>query len=145
MPSLSPPGSPQSFSVVDQCNPAGSGSDLTGLVTEPNLSGRSHTLIFSSSSEVSALLVVGPHRPPHRRPGAAQRGFSQAAGLSEPTFNCECTGSARALRLKLRSFVLENQSGGSACAESAVVTSAVLSASAFGFLFSIPSAKRSVS
>ncbi|XP_051938753.1 neurabin-1 isoform X2 [Hippocampus zosterae] len=39
----------KSLSVIDDCNPAGAASDISGLVTEPNLSGRSHTLIFSSS------------------------------------------------------------------------------------------------
>ena len=47
----------QSFSVIDDSNPASPSSDISGLVAEPNLSGRSHTLIFSSS-EVSALLVA---------------------------------------------------------------------------------------
>ncbi|XP_054471987.1 neurabin-1 isoform X2 [Anoplopoma fimbria] len=39
----------KSFSVIDDSNPANPSSDLSGLVAEPNLSGRSHTLIFSSS------------------------------------------------------------------------------------------------
>ncbi|XP_078030629.1 uncharacterized protein ppp1r9ala isoform X2 [Epinephelus lanceolatus] len=39
----------KSFSVVDDSNPASPSSDISGLVAEPNLSGRSHTLIFSSS------------------------------------------------------------------------------------------------
>lgn len=47
----------QSFSFIDDSNPASPSSDISGLVAEPNLSGRSHTLIFSSS-EVSALIVV---------------------------------------------------------------------------------------
>ncbi|CAJ1079393.1 neurabin-1 isoform X1 [Xyrichtys novacula] len=38
-----------SFSVIDDSNPASPSSDISGLVAEPNLSGRSHTLIFSSS------------------------------------------------------------------------------------------------
>uniref|UniRef100_A0A8C3ATF0 Neurabin-1 n=1 Tax=Cyclopterus lumpus TaxID=8103 RepID=A0A8C3ATF0_CYCLU len=37
------------FSVIDDSNPANPSSDISGLVAEPNLSGRSHTLIFSSS------------------------------------------------------------------------------------------------
>ncbi|XP_029967339.1 neurabin-1 isoform X2 [Salarias fasciatus] len=39
----------KSFSVIDDSNPASPSSDTSGLVAEPNLSGRSHTLIFSSS------------------------------------------------------------------------------------------------
>ncbi|XP_037344329.2 neurabin-1 isoform X1 [Pungitius pungitius] len=38
-----------SFSVIDDSNPASPSSDASGLVAEPNLSGRTHTLIFSSS------------------------------------------------------------------------------------------------
>ncbi|XP_061736010.1 neurabin-1 isoform X1 [Nerophis ophidion] len=38
-----------SLSVIDDCNPASPSADISGLVAEPNLSGRSHTLIFSSS------------------------------------------------------------------------------------------------
>ncbi|XP_043987434.1 neurabin-1 isoform X3 [Gambusia affinis] len=38
-----------SFSVIDDSSPASPSSDISGLVAEPNLSGRSHTLIFSSS------------------------------------------------------------------------------------------------
>ncbi|KAK7939573.1 hypothetical protein WMY93_002899 [Mugilogobius chulae] len=38
-----------SLSVIDDCNPGSPSSDISGLVAEPNLSGRSHTLIFSSS------------------------------------------------------------------------------------------------
>ncbi|XP_056887185.1 neurabin-1 isoform X2 [Takifugu flavidus] len=38
-----------SFSFIDDSNPASPSSDISGLVAEPNLSGRSHTLIFSSS------------------------------------------------------------------------------------------------
>ncbi|XP_015821969.1 neurabin-2 isoform X1 [Nothobranchius furzeri] len=38
-----------SFSVIDDSNAASPSSDISGLVAEPNLSGRSHTLIFSSS------------------------------------------------------------------------------------------------
>ncbi|KAM9710733.1 neurabin-1 isoform 1-T1 [Menidia menidia] len=38
-----------SLSVIDDSNPASPSSDISGLVAEPNLSGRSHTLIFSSS------------------------------------------------------------------------------------------------
>uniref|UniRef100_A0AAQ4RXY2 Neurabin-1 n=1 Tax=Gasterosteus aculeatus aculeatus TaxID=481459 RepID=A0AAQ4RXY2_GASAC len=37
------------FSVIDDSNPASPSSDTAGLVAEPNLTGRSHTLIFSSS------------------------------------------------------------------------------------------------
>lgn len=43
----------QSLSVLDDSNHSSPPSDLCGLVVEPNLSGRSHTLTFSSS-EVSA-------------------------------------------------------------------------------------------
>ncbi|XP_034417521.1 neurabin-1 isoform X2 [Cyclopterus lumpus] len=39
----------KTFSVIDDSNPANPSSDISGLVAEPNLSGRSHTLIFSSS------------------------------------------------------------------------------------------------
>ncbi|XP_069009923.1 neurabin-2 isoform X2 [Embiotoca jacksoni] len=39
----------KSFSVIDDSNAASPSTDLSGLVAEPNLSGRSHTLIFSSS------------------------------------------------------------------------------------------------
>ncbi|XP_056281855.1 neurabin-1 isoform X2 [Pseudoliparis swirei] len=39
----------KTFSVIDDSNPASPSSDISGLVAEPNLSGRSHTLIFSSS------------------------------------------------------------------------------------------------
>ncbi|XP_067459660.1 neurabin-1 isoform X2 [Thunnus thynnus] len=39
----------KSFSVIDDSNPASPSSDISGLVAEPSLSGRSHTLIFSSS------------------------------------------------------------------------------------------------
>ncbi|XP_055086419.1 neurabin-1 isoform X2 [Periophthalmus magnuspinnatus] len=38
-----------SLSVIDDCNPGSPSSDNSGLVAEPNLTGRSHTLIFSSS------------------------------------------------------------------------------------------------
>uniref|UniRef100_A0AAY5KHW2 Neurabin-1 n=1 Tax=Esox lucius TaxID=8010 RepID=A0AAY5KHW2_ESOLU len=38
-----------SLSVIDDSNPGSPRSDTSGLVAEPNLSGRSHTLIFSSS------------------------------------------------------------------------------------------------
>ncbi|XP_073329546.1 neurabin-1 isoform X2 [Pagrus major] len=39
----------KSFSVIDDSNAASPSTDISGLVAEPNLSGRSHTLIFSSS------------------------------------------------------------------------------------------------
>ncbi|XP_029936691.1 neurabin-1 isoform X2 [Myripristis murdjan] len=39
----------KSLSVIDDSNPASPSSDISGLVAEPNLSGRSHTLIFSST------------------------------------------------------------------------------------------------
>ncbi|KAF7668759.1 hypothetical protein LDENG_00284090 [Lucifuga dentata] len=39
----------KSLSVIDDSNAASLSSDISGLVAEPNLSGRSHTLIFSSS------------------------------------------------------------------------------------------------
>ncbi|XP_064183265.1 neurabin-1 isoform X1 [Anguilla rostrata] len=38
-----------SLSVIDDSNPGSPSSDLTGLVAEPSLSGRSHTLTFSSN------------------------------------------------------------------------------------------------
>ncbi|XP_043085488.1 neurabin-1-like [Puntigrus tetrazona] len=38
-----------SLSVLDDSNPSSPSSDFSGLVVEPNLSGRSHTLTFSSS------------------------------------------------------------------------------------------------
>ncbi|KAI7809069.1 putative neurabin-1, partial [Triplophysa rosa] len=38
-----------SLSVLDGSNPSSPGSELSGLVVEPSLSGRSHTLSFSSS------------------------------------------------------------------------------------------------
>ncbi|XP_076119897.1 neurabin-1 isoform X1 [Alosa pseudoharengus] len=38
-----------SLSVLDDSNPGSPSSDLTGLVAEPNLTGRSHTLAFSSN------------------------------------------------------------------------------------------------
>lgn len=46
----------QSLSVIDDSNPGSPSSDLTGLVAEPNLSGRSHTLAFSSN-EVSGFQI----------------------------------------------------------------------------------------
>ncbi|XP_036400702.1 neurabin-1 isoform X1 [Megalops cyprinoides] len=39
----------KSLSVIDDSNPGSPSSDLTGLVAEPALSGRSHTLTFSSN------------------------------------------------------------------------------------------------
>ncbi|XP_073701911.1 neurabin-1 isoform X2 [Garra rufa] len=39
----------KSLSVLDDSNPSSPASDFCGLVVEPNLSGRSHTLTFSSS------------------------------------------------------------------------------------------------
>ncbi|XP_026128466.1 neurabin-1-like isoform X5 [Carassius auratus] len=39
----------KSLSVLDDSNPSSPASDFSGLVLEPNLSGRSHTLTFSSS------------------------------------------------------------------------------------------------
>ncbi|XP_077583762.1 uncharacterized protein ppp1r9ala isoform X2 [Stigmatopora nigra] len=42
----------KSLSVVDDCNPASPSTDISGLVAEPTLSGRSHTLIFSSSESL---------------------------------------------------------------------------------------------
>ncbi|XP_064832089.1 neurabin-1-like isoform X1 [Oncorhynchus masou masou] len=38
-----------SLSVLDDSNPGSPSSDIAGLVAEPNLPGRSHTLVFSSS------------------------------------------------------------------------------------------------
>ncbi|XP_061698196.1 neurabin-1 isoform X4 [Syngnathoides biaculeatus] len=48
----------KSLSVIDDCNPASPSSDISGLVAEPNLSGRSHTLIFSSSETLDDEPVV---------------------------------------------------------------------------------------
>nr|XP_046217367.1 neurabin-1-like isoform X2 [Oncorhynchus gorbuscha] len=39
----------KSLSVIDDSNPGSPSSDIAGLVAEPNLPGRSHTLVFSSS------------------------------------------------------------------------------------------------
>ncbi|XP_065149299.1 neurabin-1 isoform X2 [Paramisgurnus dabryanus] len=39
----------KSLSVLDDSNPSSPASDLSGLVVEPSLSGRSHTLTFSST------------------------------------------------------------------------------------------------
>ncbi|XP_064832090.1 neurabin-1-like isoform X2 [Oncorhynchus masou masou] len=39
----------KSLSVLDDSNPGSPSSDIAGLVAEPNLPGRSHTLVFSSS------------------------------------------------------------------------------------------------
>lgn len=39
----------KSFSVLDDSNPGSPSSELAGLVAEPNLSGRAHTLTFSSN------------------------------------------------------------------------------------------------
>ncbi|XP_056611522.1 neurabin-1 isoform X2 [Triplophysa dalaica] len=39
----------KTLSVLDDSNPSSPGSELSGLVVEPSLSGRSHTLTFSSS------------------------------------------------------------------------------------------------
>ncbi|XP_035629312.1 neurabin-1 isoform X2 [Oncorhynchus keta] len=39
----------KSLSVIDDSNPGSPSSDIVGLVAEPNLTGRSHTLVFSSS------------------------------------------------------------------------------------------------
>lgn len=51
----------QSLSVLDDSNPSSPAADFSGLVVEPNLSGRSHTLTFSSS-EVSADQTWRSHR-----------------------------------------------------------------------------------
>lgn len=51
----------QSLSVLDDSNPSSPASEFSGLVVEPNLSGRSHTLTFSSS-EVSADQTWCSHR-----------------------------------------------------------------------------------
>ncbi|KAJ0070331.1 hypothetical protein NL108_007677, partial [Boleophthalmus pectinirostris] len=37
------------INFIDDCNPGSPSSDISGLVAEPNLTGRSHTLVFSSS------------------------------------------------------------------------------------------------
>uniref|UniRef100_A0A3B3X5Z2 PDZ domain-containing protein n=1 Tax=Poecilia mexicana TaxID=48701 RepID=A0A3B3X5Z2_9TELE len=76
----------KSFSVIDDSSPASPSSDISGLVAEPNLSGRSHTLIFSSS-EVSALLVVVVTKAVWGRPDATERGHSQACPLSLAPFH----------------------------------------------------------
>lgn len=82
----------QSFSFIDDSNPGSPSSDISGLVAEPNLSGRSHTLIFSSS-EVSGLLVAHSSlKPLQDDPCAAERGRSQACSLS---WICECWGRRR--------------------------------------------------
>ncbi|XP_018584548.1 neurabin-1-like isoform X2 [Scleropages formosus] len=47
----------KSLSVIDDSNPGSPSSDLTGLVAEPSLSGRSHTLSFSSSETLDDDLV----------------------------------------------------------------------------------------
>ncbi|KAG7256679.1 hypothetical protein CRUP_003545 [Coryphaenoides rupestris] len=39
----------KSASVIKDCSPGSPSSELSSLVAEPNLSGRSHTLIFSSN------------------------------------------------------------------------------------------------
>ncbi|XP_066544337.1 neurabin-1 isoform X1 [Amia ocellicauda] len=46
-----------SLSVIDDSNPGSPSSELTGLVAEPNLSGRSHTLTFSSNETLDDDLV----------------------------------------------------------------------------------------
>lgn len=48
------------MSVLDDSKPGSPSSDLAGLVAEPNLSGRAHTLTFSSS-EVSGALHCSPY------------------------------------------------------------------------------------
>uniref|UniRef100_H3DHR9 Neurabin-1 n=1 Tax=Tetraodon nigroviridis TaxID=99883 RepID=H3DHR9_TETNG len=45
----------KSFSFIDDSNPGSPSSDTSGLVAEPKLSGRSHTLIFSSSESLQTL------------------------------------------------------------------------------------------
>ncbi|XP_072300556.1 neurabin-1 isoform X2 [Eucyclogobius newberryi] len=49
-----------SLSVIDDCNPGSPSSDISGLVAEPNLSGRSHTLVFSSSETLDDEPVPVP-------------------------------------------------------------------------------------
>lgn len=92
----------QSLSFIDDSNPGSPSSDISGLVAEPNLSGRSHTLIFSSS-EVSGLLVAHSSlKPLQDDPCAAERGRSQACSLSLPPFVaeiCECWGHRRKMHV----------------------------------------------
>ncbi|RVE57975.1 hypothetical protein OJAV_G00204790 [Oryzias javanicus] len=58
-----------SFSVVDDSNPASHSSDISGLVAEPSLSGRSHTLIFSSSETLEdEPAAAGKDYQWHNRP-----------------------------------------------------------------------------
>ncbi|KAM9344093.1 neurabin-1 isoform 2-T2 [Pholidichthys leucotaenia] len=58
-----------SFSVIDDSNPASPSSDISGLVAEPNLSGRSHTLIFSSSETLDdEPVATGKEYQWHNRP-----------------------------------------------------------------------------
>lgn len=73
----------QSFSVIDDSNAASPSSDISGLVAEPSLSGRSHTLIFSSS-EVSALLVAQSQKLCGTPWWSWKGTFSQACSLSIP-------------------------------------------------------------
>ncbi|XP_028292483.1 neurabin-1 isoform X2 [Gouania willdenowi] len=59
----------KSFSVIDDSNPASPSSHISGLVAEPNLSGRSHTLIFSSSEALDDdSAVVGKDYQWQNRP-----------------------------------------------------------------------------
>lgn len=83
----------QSFSFIDDSNPGSPSSDTSGLVAEPNLSGRSHTLIFSSSEVSGLLLAHSSLKPLQGDPCAAERGRPQACSLSLPPFIaeiCEC-------------------------------------------------------
>lgn len=94
----------QSFSFIDDSNQGSPSSDISGLVAEPNLSGRSHTLIFSSS-EVSALLVA--HSSLQDDSCAAKRARSQACFLSLPPFVaeiCECWGRRRKMHVCVFAF-----------------------------------------
>ncbi|KAK1166137.1 neurabin-1 isoform X1 [Acipenser oxyrinchus oxyrinchus] len=55
-------------SVIDDSNRGSPCSDLTGLVAEPNLSGRSHTLTFSSNETLDDSPATGKQNQWHNRP-----------------------------------------------------------------------------
>ncbi|XP_032384808.1 neurabin-1 isoform X2 [Etheostoma spectabile] len=58
----------KSFSVIDDSSPASPSSDFSGLVAEPNLSGRSRTLIFSSSETLDDEPATGKEYHWQNRP-----------------------------------------------------------------------------
>ncbi|XP_041117781.1 neurabin-1 isoform X2 [Polyodon spathula] len=58
----------KNVSVVDDSNRGSQCSDLTGLVAEPNLSGRSHTLTFSSNETLDDSAATGKQNQWHNRP-----------------------------------------------------------------------------